>query len=71
MEHQEIKFKTNLNCGNCISKVQAEFDQVIGAGNWNVDADHADKILTVKSATTTKDEVIKIVTSKGFKIESL
>ena len=26
MENKELKFKTNLDCGGCVSKVQADFD---------------------------------------------
>ena len=26
MENIELKFKTNLNCGGCVSKVQSDFE---------------------------------------------
>ncbi|MFV0540038.1 MAG: heavy-metal-associated domain-containing protein [Aestuariibaculum sp.] len=69
MENKELKFKTNLNCGGCVSKVQADFDNVEGICHWNVDTDNSDKILTVSSKGITEDEVIKIIQSKGFKAE--
>jgi copper chaperone len=69
MENKELKFKTNLNCGGCVSKVQSEFDNAKGVCHWNVDTDISDKILTVSSKGITADEVIKIVQSKGFKAE--
>lgn len=69
MENKELKFKTNLNCGGCVSKVQSEFDNAEGICHWNVDTDNSDKILTVNSEGISEDEVIKIVQSKGFNAE--
>ena len=69
MENKELKFKTNLNCGGCVSKVQSDFDNAVGVCHWNVDNDNSEKILTVSSKGITEDEVIKIVQSKGFKAE--
>lgn len=71
MENKEFQFKTNLNCGGCVSKVQADLDNAEGICHWNVDTEKADKILTVSSKGITEDEVVAIVKSKGFKIESL
>ena len=69
MENKELKFKTNLNCGGCVSKVQSDFDNAEGIGNWDVDTNNCDKILTVNSKGISEQEVIKIVQSKGFKAE--
>ncbi len=69
--NRELKFKTNLNCGGCVSKVQADLDNTEGICHWNVDTNFDDKILTVSSKGITADEVIAIVKSKGFKAELL
>ena len=37
MESKNLQFKTNLNCGNCVSKVQADLDNADGICEWNVD----------------------------------
>lgn len=66
METKELKFKTNLNCSNCVSKVQSDFDKAENIGSWNVDTDNPDKILTVSSEGITEEEVVAIVKSKGF-----
>lgn len=71
MENKELKFKTNLNCGNCVSKVQPAFDSAEGIAEWNVDTDNEDKILTVSSKGISENEILEIVKSKGFKIETL
>ncbi|WP_353182823.1 heavy-metal-associated domain-containing protein [Parapedobacter lycopersici] len=71
MENKNLQFKTNLNCGGCVSKVQADLDNASGVCEWNVDINNSDKILTVKSEGISEDEVIAIIRSKGFKAEPL
>jgi len=71
MENKELRFRTNLNCSGCVSKVKADLDNAEGVGEWHVDINNADKILTVKSKGITTDEVTAIVKSKGFKAEPL
>lgn len=71
MENKEFQFKTNLNCGGCVSKVQSDLDIAEGICHWNVDTHNEDKILTVKSEGITEEEVVAIVKSKGFKAETL
>lgn len=50
MENKEFQFKTNLNCGGCVSKVQPDFDNADGVCHWSVDTSNADKILSVSSS---------------------
>ncbi len=69
MENKEIQFKTNLNCGGCVSKVKSDLDEANGICEWNVNTDHSDKILTIKSDGITEEEVVAIIESKGFKAE--
>lgn len=71
MENKEFQFKTNLNCGGCVSKVQADLDNADGICEWKVDTANSDKILTIQSEGITEEEVEAIVKSKGFKIELL
>ena len=66
MESKELRFKTNLNCGGCVSKVSADLDSVDGICEWNVDTTNADKILTVKSDGVSEGEIIEIIKKKGF-----
>ena len=66
----ELKFKTNINCDNCIKSVKPFLDEVVGENNWKVDTVDVRKVLTV---TTTEDaeEVVEAVTDAGFKIQKL
>lgn len=71
MENMNLQFKTNLNCGGCVSKVKSDLDNANGICEWNVDTANSDKILTVKSGGITQEEVITIIKSKGFKAEPI
>lgn len=71
MKHTNLTFKTNLQCGGCVSKVQADLDQTVGVGQWNVDTENPDKILTIKNSAITAEEIEIIIKSKGFEIEQL
>lgn len=71
MENKDLKFKTTLNCGGCVSKVQADLDTAQGIAEWHVDIDNTDKILTVKSEGITEQQVIDIIEKKGFSAEAI
>lgn len=71
MENQNLQFKTNINCGGCIASVKPHLDKTVGPGNWEVDTDNKEKILTVKSDVIGSQEVIETVQKAGFKIDVL
>lgn len=71
MENNNLQFKTNLNCGGCVSKVKSDLDNAAGICEWDVDTNNNDKILTIKADGITGDEVVAIIQSKGFKAEPL
>jgi len=61
----EIKFKTNINCNNCLSKVQPVLDGEVNIKSWNVDLTHDDRILTVDTDMT-PDQVKTAVAKVGY-----
>ncbi|MCT4317747.1 heavy-metal-associated domain-containing protein [Flavobacterium sp.] len=71
MESKNLQFKTNLNCGNCVAKVQSDLDNANGISEWNVDTTNSDKILTIKSEGISEDEIVTIIKKKGFKAEPI
>lgn len=71
MKETNMQFKTTLNCGGCVSKVQADLDQLVGVNQWDVAISHPDKILTVHSLQHTPQEIIQLIRSKGFTAEEL
>lgn len=66
-----LKFKTNINCGGCVSKVTPFLDKQEGVGYWEVDTNNPDKILTIKSNGATEDELKTTLQKVGFKAESI
>lgn len=71
MQTKQFQFKTNLNCGGCVSKVQNELDNAPNIQEWSVDTDNPDKILTVTADENAQETIETIVKSKGFKIETI
>lgn len=69
--NQDLQFKTNINCGGCVTSVKPHLDKADGISNWEVDTTNKDKILTVKSNGITEQEVIETVQKAGFKIEPI
>ena len=61
-----LKFKTNINCSNCLSKVTPKLDGESKIESWEVDLNSDDRILTVNSESITNEEVFKTVLKAGF-----
>ena len=66
-----LKFKTTINCGGCLAAVTPSLNQSVGEGNWKVDTDNPDKILTVNADAADADTVIAAVGKAGFKAEPI
>ncbi|PIF46520.1 copper chaperone CopZ [Chryseobacterium sp. 52] len=68
---QNFQFKTNINCGGCVSKVTPFLNDAEGICHWEVDIDHTDKVLTIAAEGITEQEVAEAVKKAGFKIERI
>tara|TARA_R110000868_G_scaffold67368_2_gene200107 strand:- start:2646 stop:2858 length:213 start_codon:yes stop_codon:yes gene_type:complete len=66
-----LKFKTNINCGGCISKVTPFLNKQEGVKSWEVDTANADKILTIESDGATEEDVKTTLQKVGFKAETI
>ncbi|MCA0362575.1 MAG: heavy-metal-associated domain-containing protein [Bacteroidetes bacterium] len=66
-----MKFKTNINCNNCVAKVQTTLDGLVGAGNWQVDINNPEKILDVKNLEIAAQDVTNKLKRIGFSAEEL
>jgi copper chaperone len=66
-----IALKTNINCGGCVARVTPALNAAVGEGNWKVDTNNAQKILTVITDKAEEKDVIKAVQKAGFKAEAL
>lgn len=68
---KELKFKTNINCGGCIAKVKTPLDSESKIASWEVDTASKDKILTVKTAELSSEEITALLLKVGFKAEEI
>ncbi|MAN29526.1 MULTISPECIES: heavy-metal-associated domain-containing protein [Mesonia] len=66
-----LKFKTNINCGGCVSKVTPFLNKQDGVERWEVDTDNPDKILTVESNGATDEDIETTLKKIGFKAEKI
>ena len=64
-----VKFKTNINCNNCIKSVTPFLNELDNLEEWRVDTDDADKILTTSLDDDNEKVVIDAVQKAGFEIE--
>lgn len=64
-----LKFKTNINCGNCIQSVTPHLNALMDVDTWQVDTSDPNKILEVVSDTGNAEEVVAAVEKAGFRIE--
>lgn len=66
-----MKFKTNINCNNCIAKVQTTLDGLVGAGNWQVDTNSPEKWMIVSNNEITASDVSNKLKRIGFSAEEV
>ncbi len=65
-----LKFKTNINCSNCLKSVGPFLNEISGI-SWSVDTTVSDKILKVEGENPDKNKIILAVEDAGFDIEAL
>ncbi len=62
----EIKFKTNVNCNHCISKITPVLNGDTSITEWNVDLTNDDKVLTVKGDNVNGNVIIESLSKVGY-----
>lgn len=62
-------YKTNINCGNCLSTVTPFLNELKELSEWSVDLSSKDRLLTVKAENIDSDRVVQAVEQAGFKAE--
>jgi copper chaperone len=68
---KQLKFKTNINCNNCVRSVSGFLNDVSQIKHWEVDTANPEKILTVEGDEVTAEAVIEAVEEAGFDIEKV
>ena len=61
-----LKFKTNINCGNCLAKVTPKLNEQSGIESWSVDLQDPDRTLTVETTDLDPEVIKKAVLKAGF-----
>ncbi|MEZ5025905.1 MAG: heavy-metal-associated domain-containing protein [Chitinophagales bacterium] len=67
METKQYQFKTNINCGGCVSTVTPHLNNEQGIISWQVDTTNKDKILTVTASGISATEIVTIIEKAGYK----
>ena len=67
---KELKFKTNIKCTGCLTKVTPALNEAIGQNNWEVDLATSNKILKITTSAS-EAEVVLAVKSAGFEAEKI
>jgi copper chaperone len=63
---KKLLFKTNIQCGNCLSKVSPKLNEQSGIQAWQVDLQDADRTLTVETDALNPEDIQKAVLKAGF-----
>lgn len=61
-----LKFKSNINCTGCLSKVSPVLNEEKNIHKWEVNLAHDGRILTVETDSLSSDEIKQTVQKAGF-----
>ena len=64
-----LKFKTTINCGNCVRTVTPFLNELEGIKSWNVDTENPNKILSVETDSLEAEIIVETVEDLGFEVE--
>jgi copper chaperone len=64
------QFKSNIKCSACVAKVTEALNETVGEGNWEVDLQNPQRVLTVKTDTS-KEKINEALTTVGYRVENL
>lgn len=64
-----MKFKSNINCQNCVAKVKNTLDTLVGPEAWKVDTENPDKILNISDTNALAADVVNKLKRIGFTAE--
>ncbi len=68
---KELKFKSNINCTGCLSKVRPVLDNEEKIETWEVNLQSDDRVLTVKTNDMEVKEVQEKLAEVGFEAKEI
>ncbi len=66
-----IKYRTNINCPNCIRAVSGFLNEVGGVTSWEVDTESPEKVLTVRGENLDRAAIEEAVEEAGFDLSPI
>lgn len=66
---KNIKLKTNIKCGGCISTITPHLDNLKELKSWHVDTQNPDKIIDAEIEENAENLLIETIQKAGFKAE--
>ncbi len=66
-----LKFKTNINCDACVSKVTPVLNENKQVSHWEVDTKSPEKTLHVEGDQIQAEDIIQSLKKIGYQAESI
>ena len=63
---KKLSFKTNIQCGNCLSKVSPKLNEQADIHSWSLNLQDPNRTLTVETETLDAEDIRKAVLKAGF-----
>jgi copper chaperone len=63
---KKLSFTTNIQCGNCLSKVSPKLNEQADIHRWSVNLQDPNRTLTVETETLDAEDIRKAVLKAGF-----
>lgn len=67
----KMKFKSDINCQNCVAKVKNTLDGLVSENAWKVDTENPAKILEVTNLEISAQYIINKLKRIGFTAEEI
>ncbi len=67
---ETLKLKTNIKCAGCVAKVTPFLNEAAGEGNWNVDYNDPQKVLTINNHPDFR-KISEALEKAGYKGEEI
>jgi copper chaperone len=67
----ELKFKSNINCGSCVKAVTSTLNNSINLEKWSVDLQSENRVLTVQGPQLNEKAIVAELSEIGFDLELL
>ncbi len=68
---KQLQFSTTINCASCVRAVSPSLNAILGEGNWSVDTQNPNKILTVLQDNISQQFIIDTLIAVGYSCEPL